>query len=91
MELIIDATLTLNQDDLDEIIALCDGGAANLGGNAQWCWPDTALGRTVTFLMGRAPTRIEVVAAMRRVEDRIPVVLADAGTQAHTGFPPARE
>lgn len=63
--------LTLNQDDLDEIVALCDGGTATLGGNADWRWPDTALGRAVVVLMGRVPTRIEVVAALRRNEERI--------------------
>lgn len=62
--------MTLSQDDIDEIVALCDGGAATFGGNADWRWPDTALGRTVIVLMGRVPTRIEVVAALRRNEDR---------------------
>ena len=64
-------SMTLSQDDLDEVVALCDGGAANLGANADWRWPDTALGRTVVVLMGRAPTRIEVVAALRRNEERM--------------------
>lgn len=63
--------MTLSQDDLDEIMALCDGGAATFGGNAEWRWPDTALGRTVVVLMGRVPTRIEVVAALRRNEERM--------------------
>jgi len=63
--------LTLSQDDLDEVVALCDGGAATFGGNADWRWPDTALGRAVVVLMGRVPTRIEVVAAQRRNEERM--------------------
>lgn len=63
--------MTLSQDDLDEVVALCDGGAATFGGNADWRWPDTALGRAVVVLMGRVPTRIEVVAAQRRNEERM--------------------
>lgn len=61
--------MNLTEDDLDELIALADRGAAAFGGNPGWAWPATALGRAVVALMGRVPTRHEVVAAQRRHEE----------------------
>lgn len=62
--------MPLREEDLDELIAMADGGAVAFGGNADWTWADTALGRAVVELMGRTPTRLEVVAAARRHEER---------------------
>ena len=61
--------MNLSEDELDEIIALADRGAAAFGSNPGWRWPDSALGRAVVALMGRVPTRHEVVAAQRRHEE----------------------
>lgn len=63
-------TLPLSEADLDELIALADCATAGFGDNPDWAWPDTLLGRTVVALMGRAPTRLEVLAAARRHEER---------------------
>ena len=61
--------MNLSEDDLDELIALADRGAAAFGSNPGWTWPKSALGRAVVALMGRVPTRHEVVAAQRRHEE----------------------
>jgi len=62
--------MNLSEEDLDELIALADRGAAAFGGNPGWAWPASALGRAVAVLMGRVPTRHEVVAAQRRFDER---------------------
>ena len=74
--------MMLSQDDLDELIVLADAGAAELGGNEGWRFPDTALGRAVVELMGRVPTRIEVVAAQRRHEEAAEERACDEWKQA---------
>lgn len=75
-------TLPLSEADLDALIALADGANAGFGGNPDWAWPDTPLGRAVVALMGRAPTRLEVLAAARRHEERCAEAEAAAGVDA---------
>lgn len=63
--------MILSEEDLDELIAMADRSAASFGSNPDWTWPRTALGRAIAALMGRTPTRFEVLTAQRRHADRI--------------------
>jgi len=82
--------LPLSEEDLDELIAMTDGATAGFGGNPDWSWPDTLLGRTVVALLGRAPTRLEVLAAARRHEERRADASAAAGGDATMAASPGR-
>lgn len=74
--------MPLSEEDLDALIAMADGATAGFGGNPEWAWPDTPLGRAVVALMGRAPTRLEVLAAARRHEERRAEAEVAAGDDA---------
>ncbi|MBE7421757.1 MAG: hypothetical protein HS110_04905 [Zoogloeaceae bacterium] len=74
--------LPLSEADLDELIAMADGACAGFGGNPDWTWPDTLLGRIVVALIGRAPTRLEVLAAARRHEERSAEAAGNDATMA---------
>lgn len=63
--------MNLSEEDFDELIAMADRSAASFGGNPDWTWPQTALGRAIVALMGRTPTRFEVLTAQRRHADRV--------------------
>lgn len=83
-------TLPLSEADLDELIAMADRATAGFGGNPDWAWPDSLLGRTVVALMGRAPTRLEVLAAARRHEERRAEATEAAGNDATMAASPRR-